>query len=273
MSMTTPHYVRDYRRWVSRLLDGQPDRDAAMARAVGGGDYHAVGEAERNILVALGLKSGDAVIDVGCGSGRLATALDRSGPSVHYLGTDVVPELVSYAQKRCATRETWRFSVVNGLTIPQPDASADFITFFSVFTHLARNECLAYLKEAKRVVKPDGKIVVSYLDLSAVPPSYLIRFLCSQAAYRIFGRGVKGVLSSETGMRKLADLAGMRVEFIDSSIGQSLGVFKISRAAPTRLSFIEQPWKDGAKRDGEAISGGPRSMPGRQRDLYRADGG
>jgi ubiquinone/menaquinone biosynthesis C-methylase UbiE len=212
-----------------------------MARAVGGGDYHAIGEAERGVLVALGLKSGDGVIDVGCGSGRLATALDRSGPPVHYLGTDVVPELVSYARNRCANRETWRFSVVNGLAIPQPDASADFIAFFSVFTHLARSECLAYLKEAKRVVKPGGKIVVSYLDLTAATPAYLIRFLCSQAAYRMFGRGVKGVLSSKSGMRKLADLAGLSVEFIQSSIGQSLCVFMLpsqstARAAPTRAS-------------------------------------
>jgi ubiquinone/menaquinone biosynthesis C-methylase UbiE len=224
MSVTTPHYVRDYQRWVSGLLDGRCDRDAAMARAVGGGDYHAIGEAERGVLLTLGLKAGDSVIDVGCGSGRLATALDRSGPEVHYLGTDVVPELVAYARKSCAAPASWRFSVVSGLTIPEEDWRADFVVFFSVFTHLSRDERLTYLKDAKRVLKRDGKIVVSYLDPATVTLSYVVRFLCSQAAYVMFGRGVKGVLSSKSGMRKLAERAGMNIEFIDSFIGQSIGV-------------------------------------------------
>jgi ubiquinone/menaquinone biosynthesis C-methylase UbiE len=225
MSVMPPHYVRDYRKWVSRLLDRPRDRDAAMARAVGGGDYEAIGEAERSVLVTLGLKAGDRVIDVGCGSGRLATALDRGGPAVHYIGTDVVPELVSYARIRCAARAAWRFSVVGGLTIPEEDGRADFIVFFSVFTHLGRDECLTYLRDAKRVLNRDGKIIVSYLDPASVTLPYLARFLCSQTAHLMFGRGVKGVLSSKSRMRKLAKRAGMDIEFIESSIGQSIGVF------------------------------------------------
>lgn len=230
MSITSPHYVRDYRRWVSGLLDGRCDRDAAMARAVGGGDYQAIGEAERNVLVALGLRAGDSVIDVGCGSGRLATALDRSGPAVRYLGTDVVAELASYARTRCASRTSWRFAVVNGLTIPEQEGTADFIVFFSVFTHLVHDERLAYLKDAKRVLKGDGRIVVSYLDPASIAPSYLVRFLCSQAAYLMFGRGVRSFLSTRSGMRKLAEQVGMNIEFVNSSVGQNVSVF--SRCRP-----------------------------------------
>jgi ubiquinone/menaquinone biosynthesis C-methylase UbiE len=147
----------------------------------------------------------------------------------HYLGTDVVPELVSYARTRCAIRNTWRFSLVNGLTIPQRDASADFIAFFSVFTHLARNECLAYLKEAKRVMKPDGKIVVSYLDPSAAPPSYWYAFFArrrptgsSAAASKAFFRAQKPCENwpvSLAAIRRLSAALGRRAALTRMNAG------------------------------------------------------
>jgi SAM-dependent methyltransferase len=222
-----PHFVRDYRRFVRELLKHSSDREAAMAKAVGGDDYYAVGAAERDVLTTLGLKRGDYLIDVGCGSGRLATAL-RSGPAIRYLGTDVVPELVAFARERCAD-QCWRFEVVEGLTIPEEDGKADFVTFFSVLTHLRRREALAYLQEAKRVLKPRGRIVVSYLDPLTLPPFYLARFLCSQAVYLAFGRGIKGVLSTKSGVRKLALRLGLHVHFIGPAVGQEVCI--LSRGA------------------------------------------
>jgi ubiquinone/menaquinone biosynthesis C-methylase UbiE len=84
---------------------------------------------KRQVLLAHGLKDGDIVIDVGCGSGRLAAALTQ-GPSVHYLGIDVVPDLIDYAKRRC-DRPEWRFVTASGLTIPEQDNTADFVVFFS----------------------------------------------------------------------------------------------------------------------------------------------
>jgi ubiquinone/menaquinone biosynthesis C-methylase UbiE len=217
-----PHFVRDYRRFVSKLLSNAPDRDAAMATAVGGGDFHIVGARERDLLVALGLKRGDYVIDVGCGSGRLALPLGEV-PGIRYLGTDVVPELLAYAECRCAKQGS-RFEVVDGLTIPEADGIADFVAFFSVLTHLRTQEGLAYLQEAKRVLKPDGKIVVSYLDSHALPLAYLARFFCSQMLYIVLGRGVKSVLSSEKAMQWMAMRLGLHVRFLGPVVGQSVCV-------------------------------------------------
>jgi ubiquinone/menaquinone biosynthesis C-methylase UbiE len=221
-----PHFVRDYRRFVGKLLSHAGDRDAAMARAVGGGDFQIIGARERDLLLALGLKTGDHIIDVGCGSGRLAVAL-REIPGIHYLGTDVVPELLAYAAAHCVMHG-WRFEMVDGLTIPEADGHADFVAFFSVLTHLSTQEGLAYLQEAKRVLKPDGRIVVSYLDVHALSLGYLARFVCSQTLYNLFGRGVKSVLSSEKSMQRLAMRLGMQVRFLGPAVGQSVCVFACS---------------------------------------------
>jgi ubiquinone/menaquinone biosynthesis C-methylase UbiE len=225
-SRDRPHFVRDYRRFVAKLLSTAPDRDAAMARAVGGGDFAVIGARERDVLVELSLKAGDYVIDIGCGSGRLASAL-LEVPGIAYLGTDVVPELLAYAAARCSARGV-RFEPVDGLTIPEIDGKADFVAFFSVLTHLSTQEGLAYLEEAKRVIKENGRIVVSYLDLHALSSAYLVRFLCSQFLYMVFGRGVKSVLSSQTAMQRTARRLGLKVRFLGPAVGQSVCVFTLA---------------------------------------------
>jgi ubiquinone/menaquinone biosynthesis C-methylase UbiE len=132
-----------------------------MHQAVGG-DFAAMGLLERELLKNCGLGENDYLIDVGCGSGRLAKPLSAFLKG-RYLGTDIVPDLVRYAQKT-VNRPDWRFQVVDGLEIPEADAVADFVCFFSVLTHTPHGQSFAYLREAKRVLKPGGKIVFSYLE-------------------------------------------------------------------------------------------------------------
>src|SRR6266576_6479902 len=71
-------------------------KDEAMQLAVGG-EFDAVGKLEYYLLRSLGLSSGQLVIDVGCGSGRLARQL-ASDTSIRYVGTDVVPRLLEAAR-------------------------------------------------------------------------------------------------------------------------------------------------------------------------------
>jgi ubiquinone/menaquinone biosynthesis C-methylase UbiE len=137
-----------------------------MEQAIGG-SFEAVGLIERDLLVWLGLQPSDNVVDVGCGAGRLAEPLARihQGP---YLGTDVVPALLDHA-RGLARRADWRFELVDdSLSIPAPNESADWVCFFSVLTHLKHEASYLYLKEAKRVLRPEGRIVMSFLEF-AIP--------------------------------------------------------------------------------------------------------
>jgi SAM-dependent methyltransferase len=154
------HYVDDYRRLVQALVARLP-LEEAMSRAVGG-SFDAVGELEKQLLLQLGLRPDHTVIDVGCGSGRLAKALVPHLAQGHYGGTDVVDELLQFAAQGCPAH--WRFERVEELRIPFPDDHADFACFFSVFTHLLPEESFCYLREASRVVKPGGRIVLSFLE-------------------------------------------------------------------------------------------------------------
>jgi ubiquinone/menaquinone biosynthesis C-methylase UbiE len=132
------------------------------ARIAVGGDFDAVGRLLRETLIYHGLEKHHYLIDVGCGSGRLANPLSEYLEG-KYLGIDVVPDLVNYARKLVG-RSDWRFEIAQGLTIPEADAQANMVSFFSVFTHLLHEESFVYLREAQRVLKPGGKVVLSFLD-------------------------------------------------------------------------------------------------------------
>ncbi|MEI2741083.1 MAG: class I SAM-dependent methyltransferase [Candidatus Competibacter sp.] len=167
--MKIPNFLKSYNRHIQNLSSVYP-QERAMSLAVGG-DFEAVGMLEYHLLRQQGLRPADTVVDVGCGSGRLAYQL-RDYLTGLYVGLDVVPELFQYAAELCA-RPDWKFYAAPGLRIPEPDDSADFICFFSVFTHLLHEESFKYLEDARRVVKPGGKIVFSFLEF-AIPSHWFI---------------------------------------------------------------------------------------------------
>ena len=158
--MKLPNFEKSYKKQTKELLKKQ-SKEKAMSAAVGG-DFTAVGKLEYYLLIQYGLEKNHTVIDVGCGSGRLAYEL-RKFLNGKYIGIDVVEDLYKYAESKCE-RPDWTFDEAPGLQIPEKDDFADYICFFSVFTHLLHEESYKYLEEAKRVIKPNGKIIVSFLE-------------------------------------------------------------------------------------------------------------
>ena len=94
--MASWDYETPYREHVRRLIESHDGENEAMAAAVGG-EFAAIGTIERDLLVQWGLRDDAYLVDVGCGSGRLAQPLDQGGFAGRYLGTDVVPELLAHA--------------------------------------------------------------------------------------------------------------------------------------------------------------------------------
>jgi ubiquinone/menaquinone biosynthesis C-methylase UbiE len=229
-----PHFVRDYNRMVRHLIEVEPHYEVAMARAAGGGPYSEVGTWARRVLESLGLRDAHYVIDIGAGSGRLATAL-KDLPNLRYLGTDVVPELLDFARKQCG-RNDWTFKLVEAIDIPEEDRVADFVVFFSVFTHLRENECCRYLQEAERVLGKNGTIVVSFLDPNIgaqarqVGESWMQRRWWTQRLKRIMGRGHLNTLLSRKTLDNWSRELNLSIEYVDqtANILQSVCAFRRS---------------------------------------------
>ena len=154
------HFVEDYQRLVDDLIARFP-LDQAMSIAVGG-SFDLFGPIEAQLLADVGLKNGMALIDLGCGSGRGAVAFSKRF-EIRYLGTDIVQALLDYAASK--TPPHYQFKLHRQLSVPAPDSCADMVCAFSLFTHLLQPETYLYMKDSARVLKPNGQLVFSYLDV------------------------------------------------------------------------------------------------------------
>jgi SAM-dependent methyltransferase len=167
--MANTDSTKTYKDHVANL-ESRLGRDDALRQAVGG-DFVAVGKLEYYLLRSLGLSDRHLVVDVGCGSGRLACQLAPFS-GIRYVGIDVVPRLLEYARDLCK-RSDWEFVVTDGTTIPVPSGTADYAAFFSVFTHLLHEDTFRYFREAARILKPGGHLVLSFLEFK-VPMNWRI---------------------------------------------------------------------------------------------------
>ena len=224
-----PHYVAAYGALV-RSLRRNFTLDEAMSRAVGG-DYEGMGRRLRAIVEYAGLKDGMALVDIGCGSGRLSTALSQPAMRIDYLGTDIVKPLLKYAQSRASSAFAFRHHTE--LSLPVPSASVDMCCAFSVFTHLRHEETFLYLQDGARALRPGGTFVFSFLEFAA--PGH----------WNVFDNAVEGVRHKRPGhldvfiernaLALFAERLGYQlVEFVDGSaapwggepIGQSTAILR-----------------------------------------------
>jgi SAM-dependent methyltransferase len=160
------HSVLSYERLVARYRrQYKGDHEMAMIASIGclsREDFIRQGDGHVEVLVRNGLRDDMSVYDLGCGSGRTAMALQRSGWRGHYKGADIIGSLVRHLQSKCPDYEA---VVHRELTIAASNASIDMVFHWSVFTHLYPEECYLYMKDSFRALKPGGKLVFSFLEI------------------------------------------------------------------------------------------------------------
>ena len=155
------HFVEDYERLVDALGAQGHTNDDVMSTAVGG-QYEQVGEIEADVLGQFGLDHTSRLLDFGCGSGRLSTALGKRFPQLDYTGVDILPRFLDYARSKAPNH--FKFVCNQTMALPFDDASFSFISCFSVFTHLLHEEIFIYMEEMHRCLEPGGKLVMSFLE-------------------------------------------------------------------------------------------------------------
>lgn len=131
---------------VARRPAGQRARDT-----YGADDVHDF--ARRAILGSLSLRTGDRLLEVGCGGGLLLRDALATGASA--TGLDHSEEMVSLARERAPEAEIVLGSAER---LPFPDASFTAVAMSIVFVFLA--DPLAALREARRVLAPAGRIAI-----------------------------------------------------------------------------------------------------------------
>lgn len=104
--------------------------------------------------------SGNKILDIGSGNGKLAIAMAQKGNSV--TGLDVSKIAIRIAQdmhKKIGTDLSVEFKFGDARKLPFQDATFDYITSQDLVEHISENDFRVHLVEVYRVLKPGGRYV------------------------------------------------------------------------------------------------------------------
>lgn len=152
---------------------------------IGSGDYKQIGNEFKKYFIDFGgLKPHHRVLDVGCGIGRMAVPLtDYLTSEGGYWGFDIVKKGIEWCQKYITPNfNHFHFQHVNiynkyynkkgnivaaQFRFPYETNFFDFVFLTSVFTHMQSDELENYIKEIARVLKPEGKAILTFFLLNS----------------------------------------------------------------------------------------------------------
>ncbi|MGH9387825.1 MAG: class I SAM-dependent methyltransferase [Vicinamibacterales bacterium] len=124
---------------------------------------HGRHRAFRKRLVSLArLALGESILDVGCGTGSLAIAAKRQvGADGSVFGIDASPAMIARATSK-ATRAgiDVSFKTAVAEALPFPDAQFDVVLSTLMLHHLPRTVRQQCAREIRRVLKPQGRVLV-----------------------------------------------------------------------------------------------------------------
>ncbi|HEX8105081.1 MAG TPA: methyltransferase domain-containing protein [Solirubrobacteraceae bacterium] len=109
-----------------------------------------------------GLAAGETVLDVGCGRGELLVAAVEQG-AARAIGVEYSPAAVALARATVAAHgadDRAEVLQADARRLPLPGASADLVTLLDVVEHLTPAELALALTEARRVLRPGGRVFV-----------------------------------------------------------------------------------------------------------------
>jgi len=154
------------------------------------------------------IRPGQRVLDVACGTGTLAREiLARTGPGGRVVGIDPVPGMLAVA-KQLAPGVEWLEGVAESLPFPGEVFDAVVSQFGLMFFS---DRCQA-LREMRRVLLPEGRIVVAVWDALEQMPAYQVEVaLLERYAGKPAADALRApfVMGDARGLRALFDEAGL----------------------------------------------------------------
>jgi ubiquinone/menaquinone biosynthesis C-methylase UbiE len=115
-------------------------------------------------LRAAQLSPGDHLLDVGCGTGKLAihAAAIAGGGSVTVIGIDATPGMIALARENArGAQSRAEFRVGTGESLTLPDDSVDAVTSSYFLHHLPSDVKRLAILEMWRVLRPGGRLVIT----------------------------------------------------------------------------------------------------------------
>lgn len=153
---------------------------------------------DEQVLDGLTVSTDWAVLEIGCGIGRLLKPLSRRVRRA--VGVDLSEEMIRRGREYCADRPNVEHRRTDGGLEGLPDGEFDFVFSHIVFQHLPRKAYVdRYLRDAARVLRPGGLLRIQVDGRSR------------QFFRRVVADSWSGVVFSARELRRRLERSGFRV--------------------------------------------------------------
>jgi ubiquinone/menaquinone biosynthesis C-methylase UbiE len=180
-----------------------------------------LGRGHREMIRLADPRPGQRVLDVGCGTGNLLLALGRERTGLELVGLDPDERALAIARRkarRARLAVDWRRGFAEEL--PFPDASVDRVFSSLMLHHLGPAAKAGLLAEVRRVLRPDGVLVLADMDGHG------------RGAHNPFGRRMATRLHDNGGLPERIAGAGFTVDPTVQVPIRRIGELSIVRARP-----------------------------------------
>lgn len=103
-------------------------------------------------------RSPGVILDFGAGIGNALAPMHDAFPEAEIIALDVSSASLDLVERQAIPKV--RTLVYDGLKVPLPDASLDCVFIACVFHHIPAEHHVALLRELRRVLRPDGVLVL-----------------------------------------------------------------------------------------------------------------
>lgn len=100
------------------------------------------------------------ILEIGCSLGNIAGAFQRI-PNIQYMGIDIDPVVIRYAQKHFASYPNFQFLCMDMLEfVKLAQQQFDYILFAAIMHHIDDRSCRGLLEAARGLISKSGILVV-----------------------------------------------------------------------------------------------------------------
>ncbi|MDR1975122.1 MAG: class I SAM-dependent methyltransferase [Bacteroidales bacterium] len=116
-----------------------------------------------DIIKAENISSKSLLVDVGTGPGTFLFMLNKQLPNIICEGVDISSNQIEFAQNKTDELQlsNLKFIKVDNEKLPYADNSVDIVTTVEVAEHLLPYQAMKTAVEVKRILKPNGKWIVT----------------------------------------------------------------------------------------------------------------
>jgi ubiquinone/menaquinone biosynthesis C-methylase UbiE len=127
-----------------------------------------VGRVHRRLLDQAGVRPGQRVLEIGCGTGNLLLTAKQAQPTATVVGSD--PDLTALARaQRKARGRRLAIQLDRGYAdeLPYPDDSMDVVLSSFMLHHVPADRREPAMREVRRVLRPGGALHLVDIDAAA----------------------------------------------------------------------------------------------------------